>query len=130
MIVGVSCTLSQAVAADPPFPFIDEASANLTTGLLTIQGHNFGTTPHSMLLGTTMLVVPSGDWTANQIVAQLPTDVPPDTYPLIVNTSRFGRSITGEVTIGDQDSVDPTGLQGPVGPAGPQGPQALRGQRG
>lgn len=124
VIVVVLCNLSFSLAADPPWPVIYEASVNLTTGLLTIRGQDFGTTLSSVLLGATALTVQS--WSADQIVALLPTGVNPGTYLLRVGTRIFGTP-TMAVTIGAQGPHGPPGPQGPAGATGPQGPQGVAG---
>jgi hypothetical protein len=120
VIVGVFCIFSSALADTPGLPVINEAS--VADGLLAISGQNFGNTPYSVFLGNTTLTVKT--WTGTQIVATLPSNVTPGTYPLIVYTGKVLPFAVMAVTIGAQ------GLQGPQGNVGPQGPIGLTGQIG
>ena len=116
VMVGVFCTVSSALADTPGLPVIYEAS--VANDLLTISGQNFGMTPYSVLLGNSKLTV--NTWTGTQIVATLPQNVTPGTYPLIVYTGKVLPFAVMAVTIGAQGLQGPQGPQGPVGPNGPQ----------
>jgi len=115
VIVGVFYTLSSALAAT-----INETSADLTNGLITISGQAFGTTRHSVLLGTTTLTIVS--WSKTQIVADLPAGVTPGTYLLKVRGLGNVVLATSNITIGAQGLQGPAGPQGQVGPEGPVEP--------
>ena len=126
VMVGVFCTVSSALAGTPGLPAIYEAS--VANGLLTISGQNFGMTPYSVLLGNIKLTV--NTWSGTQIVATLPPDATPGTYPLVVYTGKVLPFAVMAVTIGAQGLQGPQGPQGPIGATGPQGLKGDTGAQG
>src|SRR5262245_42753221 len=94
----VACTLSVSSAFAQRSPDIVSVSASLTTNRLTIAGDDLDRrgTP-VVTLGAAPLVVLSASET--QIIAVLPANTPPGTYPLTVTTG-FNRSTTIAVTLG------------------------------
>jgi hypothetical protein len=105
LIVAVVVPLSMAMRANPRLPVILKAQADPETGLLTILGENFGTTPDSVSLGGTPLNVVS--WTPEEIIAQSPDGgITPGTYLLRVYGGKGSASVDMAVTIDGQEGTN------------------------
>ena len=111
------------------------ASANPSTGQLTIEGANFPRDLH-LVLNNQELTVASAN--SSTIVATLPPAIlsTPGSYELTIERPRHSLTARFIVTIG---AVGPTGPVGPPGvqgapgqqgPAGPEGPQGEQGPQG
>ena len=121
----------QAQPASPPV--ISTVQADLATGLLTIDGANLPAAPQVFLGSLPLAVITAG---ATEIVSDLPADIPPASYRLLVTGTGKNASATFAVTIGAVGPQGPAGengqpgIQGPLGPEGPAGPQGPQGPPG
>jgi hypothetical protein len=109
-------------------PSIDNASADVAAGELTINGSNFGTTAPLIVLGG--FVVPVTVYGPTLIVGTLPAPVvlSPATYYLSVTTA--GGTATFAVAVGASGPAGPAGPAGAAGPTGPAGPAGAAGAAG
>jgi hypothetical protein len=129
-------TASTAAQRDGHFnrPAVLNASANLSTGQLTITGNGFPRDATVVLSGQALTLVSS---TATTIVADLPPAIvsTPGSYALTLER-RHEIMVRFVVTIGAVGPPGPTGPQGPIGlpgatgPIGPQGPVGSQGPTG
>ena len=145
--------LPRPAVAQPP-PEVFRVEADLSLGLLTVHGRNFGSAPGWLVLGG--VDDPNGDpqayaptglrvlrWSEVQLLAQLPAVPLSGTYRLAIITRGNGKNPGGrdvlEVAIGVQGPPGPAGPQGvegdpgaagPAGPTGPSGPQGVPGVPG
>ncbi len=134
LLALVLCTLSVARADDHGHrTTIVNASANLTSNTVYVDGTNFPANVTVSLNGTAIAVTSN---TATQIVATLPASVAsnPGSYLLTVaRTQRNGHDADDDdatsfvLTVG---AVGATGATGPMGPMGPMGPRGLTGPQG
>ena len=113
LVTALACSLVAAVAAAGP-PRITAAAADLQTSLLVIRGDfDPGKKAPSVLLGNELLSVEF--WSAGEIHATLPANLPPASYLLAVTTDgkdKFDRCDEGK-----------TGCFGvAIGAVGPRGP--------
>jgi len=113
-------------------PLVLNTTVNSSSGTLTINGQNFGSSPVVTLNNSSFPIVqPSG---SSQIVASFPNDKPlstftPGTYLLALTFKNQLPSIF-TVVIGANGAQGPPGSTGPQGVAGPQGVQGLTGSPG
>jgi hypothetical protein len=111
-ILGIGLLLSfpkSTARADFGFPVVFNATVDTTANTLTIAGVNFGANPTVTLGGSQQLSVQS--FNSSQIVANLPANLAPGDYLLIVRFGNWTFAVF-EVTIG---------AVGPPGPAGSGG---------
>src|SRR6476660_9867125 len=101
---------------------------------MTIKGTFFGTATGTVILGDQFI-----SWTNTQIVVDVPSITPLQSYLLTVirgSNPQHGAFLTVSMgissaqgpagpagPIGPQGPIGPTGATGAVGPVGPQGPQ-------
>lgn len=117
---------SQAWEHAGRFPVITSVHPDLTAGLVTIQGRNFGDRRALVRLGATSLAVVS--WAGQEVVARLPAATAPGTYVLsLTRGPGFGRSAVVDVTVGAGGTAGPPGPPGPAGSPGPPGPPGAPG---
>lgn len=104
-------------------PVVQNGTINYLSNQITLVGSSFepGKTAPTVLFNGQALTVTS--FSNTQIVATLPSALPPGTFNLTV-TNSSGNSVVFDMTYGA------TGPQGPVGAAGPIGPQGLTGATG
>lgn len=121
----VALGFAQGAAAVQPLEMdnaiVIEAEDALAADQLVVTGRNFdnGQTIQLTLGGTPLPVL---EHTANVILAEIPADVLPGSYVLVVWSG--GGSVR-------EDSMDVTiGAEGPVGSEGPEGPQGEQGVQG
>ena len=97
---------------------------------LVVTGRNFDNGQEIQLtLGG--MPLPVLEHTANVILAEIPADVLPGSYVLVVWSGGGSvREDSMDVTIGEEGPVGATGPQGPEGPQGIQGPEGRIGQEG
>ncbi len=130
-------------ADGPHRPIILNAQPNFTNNTLTVNGKNFGTQTPIVTLNAMALSVASS--TDTQLVAKLPTNIPPGSYRLIVavpdkdrdhdrgadhHGDEMSRSAAFIVTLGAVGPQGPQGIQGVQGPQGIQGPPGPQGPAG
>ena len=131
------CTLLTIVSAlwsmtgfAAPSSQVQIQSAIANGGMLAIAGQNFGNTTPLVQLGPISLTL-AQPTTATTIIANLPADLTPGSYELLVS---FGNSTTQEasfdVTIGAAGPPGPPGATGPAGPAGAAGATGPAGPAG
>lgn len=107
-------------------PLVLNTTVNSSSGTLTINGQNFGSSPVVTLNNSSFPIVqPPG---SSQIVASFPNDKPlstftPGTYLL---TLTFKNQLPSIFTV----VIGANGAQGPPGSIGPQGVQGLTGSPG
>jgi hypothetical protein len=122
---------TRALAAPPAIHSADEQGSNLF-----ITGSDFGIAqPPTVTLGDVSLTVLSYAPTA--IVAQLPANLAPGSYSLVVRSYAVRSAATYPATLsftlgaaGPQGPQGPVGAQGPMGPQGPSGPLGPLGPMG
>jgi hypothetical protein len=112
-------------------PLIVSATVNYTSGTLTINGQNFGSSASVTLDSMSFPTVSSS---SSQVVASFPNSAPPSTfvpgsYFLTVQFKNQLPTIFA-VDIGANGAAGATGPAGPVGPAGVQGPMGPPGVAG
>src|SRR4051794_4673870 len=104
MLAGLFIFPAALIAAPPQSPSINDASANVVSGLLTISGANFGTTAPTVSMDGFVLTLQS--FGPSQIVAVLPASVAaaPGSYALTVTRDALGNngSASFVVTVGAQ----------------------------
>jgi hypothetical protein len=132
MAALVCALVSGASSADGPAQLrIQEVRADLDAGLLHIFGSGLDPRRHRVyvtLAGSPLQVLSR---TKSEIVAELPAEIEPGTYRLIVFRSARPRSADSmDVTIGGGGEQGPQGIQGPMGDTGPQGIQGPPGATG
>ena len=104
-------------------PVVQNGTINYLSNQITLVGSSFepGKTAPTVLFNGQALTLTS--FSNTQIVATLPSALPPGTFNLTV-TNSSGNSVVFDMTYGA------TGPQGPIGEAGPIGPQGLTGATG
>jgi hypothetical protein len=122
----------------PLYPKLEIQSVHVDfdNNLILIKGQGFKKEAFPLVtLGGVYLRVES--YTRNEIVTDLPADLPYGDYKLVVYAGHNDyMQDECSVFIGDPESQGlqgppgPQGPQGPQGPAGPQGPQGLQGPQG
>ena len=131
---------AQGAAAVQPLEMdnaiVIEADDPLALDQLVVTGRNFdnGQTIQLTLGGTPLPVL---EQTATVILAEIPADVLPGSYVLVVWSGGGSvREDSMDVTVGAEGPAGATGPQGPEGPegiqgpAGPQGPAGIQGPEG
>src|SRR5580698_608961 len=130
------CTFGAAPARAATKPVITSVTPELLTSpvSITITGKNFGNTmPAVTLDGATILVE---SYTSTVVTAELPANLNPGSYQLVLKDTVTDLSGAFDVTIGTVGPQGPagpagaTGAQGPAGPAGPQGATGATGATG
>jgi len=119
-------------------PRITHTEIDYSTMTLYVYGNNFGHKRPIVKLGNTELVVLN--WNQAQITAQLPLDIAPGSYRLILfsNFRHYNKMLEAYLSVavgvegppGDPGPQGPMGLTGPTGPQGPSGPAGSAGQTG
>jgi tartrate-resistant acid phosphatase type 5 len=110
-------------------PLIVSASADLTSGTVSIRGRNLGMRYPQVWLGEAKLKVRSA--TPDEVVAVLPAGIPPGTYLLQLSPEKSGSpSTTFTLAVGVAGPPGPTGPPGAPGATGPQGDPGPQGPRG
>ena len=111
-------------------PVITHSEVEYSTMTIYVFGSDFGNRTPILKLGDTQLVVLN--WRADQIAAQLPSDIAPGSYNLTLFSTfhhhnkmleaSLSVAIGGEGLQGAPGPQGPMGLTGPAGPQGPAGP--------
>jgi type VI secretion system Hcp family effector len=108
-------------------PAITSVVADQNLERLTIRGSHLASNaaPRVTLAGLELVVVSFGP---SEVLAELPLDLPPGSYELVVSRGRENkRSDAFDVTLG---AVGPAGPEGPPGPQGIEGPPGVPGPQG
>ena len=125
-VVSFLClaALAEPALGAPPIAPLVVNNASADSGVLTIQGGNFGDVPPYVTLAGLPLVVLSSNHT--EIRALLPDPTPPGSYLLVVarNPLRIPFYLF-DMTIGAAGPQGDPGPQGEPGPPGPPGPDVL-----
>jgi hypothetical protein len=121
-------------------PLVISATVNYGAGTLTVSGQNFGSNPAVTL---DKLSFPAVSASANQIIANFPSDSPPSSFTpgTYFLTLQYHNQLPSVFTvdigaIGAAGPAGPSGIQGlpgvagTIGPAGPVGPLGLPGPIG
>lgn len=110
-------------------PVVNSGTINYNTNQITLTGSGFEPTtaaPTVEFNGAALSLVSASNI---QIVAKLPSSVPPGTFNITV-TTKSGKSAVFDMTYGATGPQGPSGPQGPQGVAGPTGPTGPEGPAG
>jgi Protein of unknown function (DUF1566)/Collagen triple helix repeat (20 copies) len=138
-LIAVICSMVVFSVLAPPhanalgLPIITSATVNYSTGMLTVTGQNFGSSPVVTLANINFPIVPSAT-SSTKVVANFPNDMPPasftaGTYFLTIQYRNQLPSLFS-VDIGANGAQGPQGAPGPAGPAGAPGVQGIAGPVG